>query len=365
VTSDLVHEIIANPQDQFSVKILSLREVRNLNEGKLAQALSYACRPGRPKGTPRVKGLYLFGPSEATRRKLAEGKSKWRDCFGEEEADPDEGEAPSASNWYATNPVGGPVSGAGYNANVRLAMLAYCAKLIAFDAVLCTSPRHAMSSVVSRATSPTAAHAAGLTYSAVEIATYALGACAGCGSAKEDWTEWDVRPAGSVSRSARRSDAEDAHAEGPWEVGRYPLLSPPPLHASSVRAAMWPPEQALRSERCQFRNMEKHGPRFIPRCWGCIASRYCTRCRRWWCERCLPDPRVERVDVVQSAQSVSDTVSKYGLRSGAAWTEGAWPIVQICGQAWTGRGVCRGNCAVVDLRETLMRDGSEQAFELP
>ncbi|ROW06686.1 hypothetical protein VPNG_06752 [Cytospora leucostoma] len=62
VTAELVHEIINDPS--FPVRILSLREVKNLNEPKLRAVLQMAVRPSRPEGTPRLKGLYIFGAKD-------------------------------------------------------------------------------------------------------------------------------------------------------------------------------------------------------------------------------------------------------------------------------------------------------------
>lgn len=62
VTFELCSEILLD--DTYNVRILSIRDVTNLNENKLRHALSYACRPGRPEGTPRLKGLYIFGTGD-------------------------------------------------------------------------------------------------------------------------------------------------------------------------------------------------------------------------------------------------------------------------------------------------------------
>ncbi|KAG6032327.1 hypothetical protein E4U41_007241 [Claviceps citrina] len=63
VTSDLCHEIINDPS--YSVRVLSIRDVRNLNQAKLRGALQYACRPSRPESSPRLKAIYVFGSKEA------------------------------------------------------------------------------------------------------------------------------------------------------------------------------------------------------------------------------------------------------------------------------------------------------------
>ena len=72
VTSELVHDILIDPS--YAVRILSLRDVKNLNEHKLRASLKYVCRPSRPKGTPKLKGLYIFGPKDATPGSLSKGK---------------------------------------------------------------------------------------------------------------------------------------------------------------------------------------------------------------------------------------------------------------------------------------------------
>jgi hypothetical protein len=61
VTADLVSEIIC--LDSLNARILPIREVQNLNERKLQQAL-YAIRPSRPSNTPQLEALYFFGPKE-------------------------------------------------------------------------------------------------------------------------------------------------------------------------------------------------------------------------------------------------------------------------------------------------------------
>ncbi|KAJ3485948.1 hypothetical protein NLG97_g6715 [Lecanicillium saksenae] len=62
VTADFCHDIINDPK--FNVRLLSIRDVKNLNHGKLRGALQYACRPSRD-GSPRLKGVYLFGPRDS------------------------------------------------------------------------------------------------------------------------------------------------------------------------------------------------------------------------------------------------------------------------------------------------------------
>jgi len=70
VPADLVREIIA--EDRFNVRILSVRQCKHLNERKLNQVLRYAVRPSRPVGTPKLKGLYFFGPKDAPTNALSQ-----------------------------------------------------------------------------------------------------------------------------------------------------------------------------------------------------------------------------------------------------------------------------------------------------
>ncbi|KAH0564826.1 hypothetical protein GP486_001786 [Trichoglossum hirsutum] len=62
VTAELVQEIICDAS--YNVRILSIREVKDLDERKLMQVLNYAVRPSRAPDTPKLKGLYIFGPRD-------------------------------------------------------------------------------------------------------------------------------------------------------------------------------------------------------------------------------------------------------------------------------------------------------------
>jgi len=59
----LLTDILCN--DAYNVRILSLRGVRKLGDEKLIRLLRYIIKPGRPEGTPRLRGLYYFTPIEA------------------------------------------------------------------------------------------------------------------------------------------------------------------------------------------------------------------------------------------------------------------------------------------------------------
>ena len=65
VTAELVREIICD--ESLNIRILSIRDVQYLNDKSLQQVLRYVVRAGRPAGTPRLKGLYYFGPKDSAR----------------------------------------------------------------------------------------------------------------------------------------------------------------------------------------------------------------------------------------------------------------------------------------------------------
>ena len=53
---------------------------------------------------------------------------------------------------------------------------------------------------------------------------------------------------------------------------RFPLLAPPPLHSSTIKAAKTP--------------FPGFGDKMLLRCTDCLRSRYCENCHKWWCEDC-------------------------------------------------------------------------------
>ncbi|EFQ36373.1 uncharacterized protein GLRG_11518 [Colletotrichum graminicola M1.001] len=254
VTAELCHEIILDPA--YSVRLLSIRGVKNLNERKLCGALQYACRPSRPEGMPRLKGMYVFG---AKHTPLLSTTAP--------------GIAPSAASHAP------PISaGSGWNAKSQQALtfslrtegedwyqkkgriisrplvdewantLVDCHGIIAFDALACTGPHHMNSPAYAKVRVPPAArHWA--------VATIALGGCAGCGAAPEGMTVHNGTPA--IQR---------------------PLLAPPPLTTSSVKAATTP-----------FIGPGSNSS-FVARCVDCLRERYCAGCHKWWCEECYQTP---------------------------------------------------------------------------
>jgi hypothetical protein len=236
VTSDLCHELINDTS--YSIRILSIRDVKNLNSAKLRGALQYACRPSRPEKSPRLKALYVFGPKEAPAvsadaQSISSGwNHKSHQALASLERDGDA--------WWSKKGriINRPISQEWINCMVA------CEGLIALDAVLCQGPRHRNSPAFGRPLT--------LADNEPAVASYAVAGCDSCGSA----------PEGIVTESTRTPQC-------------LPLLSPLPIMASSVRAAT-----------CS----SQKGQSFVPRCFDCLRERYCTCCDKWWCESCYQLP---------------------------------------------------------------------------
>jgi hypothetical protein len=270
VTSELISEIILD--DSFNVRLLSIREVQNLNERKLMQALEYSVRPTRPDGMPRLQGLYIFGkkdvpspfkpqrlaaPNKQTARighaRVPDGvtsvqgaqigaqlNQRSRDALsfslGAHTYDMDEGlpvvfAKPPMRGWAET-------------------MLA-CKGLVSFDAVLCTGPRHTLKSKEPGTGQLHWYEEHSLHLPAAVAKTGLLGCCS-CGLAPE----YAARPVNTSSD----------------DVG---LLISPPLHSSSLRAARKPLVSGSEGTTC-----------LVARCEDCLRGRYCESCHKWWCEDC-------------------------------------------------------------------------------
>ncbi|RYP10936.1 hypothetical protein DL764_000372 [Monosporascus ibericus] len=272
VTAELVNDILVDPG--FRVRVLSIREVRNLNEQKLMQSLRYACRPTRPEGTPRLHALYVFGkkdapvPSPSSRGSAGGGATAgasvgagWnhRSQHALKESMRAEGD-----DWYHKR---GRVLGRAVGDRWAETLLD-CRGVIRFDAVLCTAPCHQNSPAFGRV--PGGDGGSGAARSPWAVASFAVGGCASCGSAPEGFTVYGESPAETL-----------------------PLLLPVPLHSSTLRSATCP--RAVGSEGGDGEGGEGRGARFVPRCLECIRERYCFSCDQWWCEACYQVPSREEL----------------------------------------------------------------------
>jgi hypothetical protein len=276
VPADLVREIIA--EERFNVRILSLRECKHLNQTKLQQVLRYAVRPGRPDGAPKLRGLYIFGRRDSPQPPRAKKDLPNRNAphapagvLGSEGAQiGSEWNLRSSATLYDSLPSddqhrwydrsGRVLTG---TTSAWADTLYDCEGSISFDAVLCRGPRHNITTTTSK------------DFLKPTIAGVALGqqGCETCGSCPE----------------------------GPAVFGQtneksLPLLAPPPLHASTVRAAQRP-----ETTTGTF-------PPLIVRCEDCLRGRWCERCNRSWCETCYQEP-VSRTAAPQTMLPTAPTTN--------------------------------------------------------
>ncbi|KAL2355336.1 hypothetical protein BJ546DRAFT_1025615 [Cryomyces antarcticus] len=258
VPAELVNQIVS--EDRFRVHILSIREVKNLNERKLQQVLLHAVRDSRPVGALKLKGLYFFGPKPhrssnapakaAARPSAVQSPTGVTSSEGAQigaEWNQRSSTALSSSlvrtqdEWYQP---AGRIFPRSFSPEWATTLQA-CSGKIAFNAVLCRGPRH-------NPESPSWLRPA--------IATIALGptGCGGCGTCPES----------------------PALFHGPsWSTQHFPLLDPIPIHSYTLDAARTPATPRLSSP-----------PPLIVRCEDCLRGRWCERCNKWWCESCYQEP---------------------------------------------------------------------------
>ncbi|KAK1251522.1 hypothetical protein MKX07_007001 [Trichoderma sp. CBMAI-0711] len=176
VTSELCHEIINDAS--FNVRILSIREVKNLNHGKLRQTLQYACRPTRRAGSPKLQALYVFGTRDMLTSELQSNPSRMSISAGWNKRS----QSALASSLQHQGDVWwhhkGRILPRPVTQDWASCMLA-CQGIIAFDAVLCHGPRHRNSPAYTGGSDLDSTPA---------VATYSLAGCEGCHDAPEGVT---------------------------------------------------------------------------------------------------------------------------------------------------------------------------------
>ncbi|KAM4062707.1 ubiquitin fusion degradation protein (Ufd1) [Hirsutella rhossiliensis] len=283
VTSELCHEIINDAS--FSVRILSIRDVKNLNQSKLRGALQYACRRTRPENSPKLRALYIFGSRDPSDTAPNAGQyhcaSVSVDWNHRSQMALTSSLRPDGDAWWSKR---GRIISRLISDEWASCMVA-CEGIIAFDAVLCQGPRHRNSHAFGKTSFPADSGPA--------AATFAVSGCENCGTAPE-----------GLAHPASTSPAS------------LPLLAPPPILSSSIRAATSP--------------QLPHQP-FVARCMDCLRERYCIACHKWWCEACykLPGqvqadissvivvddeddslPALESLELVQTATKIKSRISK-------------------------------------------------------
>ncbi|TVY44407.1 hypothetical protein LSUB1_G002064 [Lachnellula subtilissima] len=295
VTADLITEIIC--RDSFNVRILSIREVQNLNERKLQQALLYAIRPSRPSGTLKLEALYFFGPKDALpvsrfRKHInsyppgiapidtvpsyggvihslgAQIGARWNEKSGDTLADEIER---SGDKWYRN-------SGKVILKEPSLEWaetLRACQGIISFDAVLCRGPRHSESVAIGKDLPSSHWYQHQDAHLSPRVATHAIEGCCVCGTSPEGFSYFGT-----------------SHME------QFPLLAPPPLLASTAKSAKAPTRADTLSKK------------LLVRCLDCLRNRFCESCHKWWCEDCYEVPTLiaHLSTPVQSSEFVASTL---------------------------------------------------------
>lgn len=269
VPADLVTEIITH--DSFNVRVLSIRDAQHLNERKLQQALLYSIRSSRPPNTPKLQGLYIFGPKDTSfsrsRRRinkcLAEtAEANTRPSFGgvvssqgaqigaqwniKSEDALAEDMARNGDKWFEkTGKIFPKVPSLEWAEVIQA-----CQGIISFDAVLCSGPRHSSLAAVESKSTKWYHHSD--YFLPPKVASHALDGCSGCGRAPEGFAHVGFSP-----------------------NDRFPLVAPPPLHASTIKSAKIPPHSGCEPEK-----------KLMVRCMDCLRARFCESCHQWWCEDC-------------------------------------------------------------------------------
>lgn len=287
VPADLVQEIVSTT----NVRILSIREAKQLNQAKLIQVLKYAVRPSRPSGMPMLRGLYVFGPKDGQRhytRKdaLCSAVQGYTDGVTSSEGaqigatwNPKSHDSLTSSltrctdRWY--QPSGKMFSIAvPYRAPWAEALQA-CEGIIAFDAILCGGPRHDAAKYYS--STPVEDSGRNGSWLVPMVANVALGyGCVECKSSSEGPVIYETS-----------------------ETSRLPLLDPPLRHSSAMKDAQRP---TLISGSTY--------PSLYARCEECLTARWCERCLKWWDERCYPPKVTDRriSEVREAAMALDPTV---------------------------------------------------------
>ena len=308
VPADLVREILA--EDRYNVRILSIRECKNLNQAKLQQVLRYIVRPTRAEGTPKLKGLYFFGPKDTMRSVVCQQRETVLPSLGVMESQGAQIGAEwnrrssaaletcicdDETRWYGSTgrALKRPLSD-------WPETLQACKGLIAFDAVLCRGPRHDISKTDSQS------------FLQPAIATVALGShgCESCGSCPEG--------------PAIFSQSPESH---------LPLLSPPPTHSSTLHAAQYPQNSAS----------HRSFPPLILRCEDCLRGRWCERCNRFWCEDCYKEPisRIQRTEMQQL--ELREEIRQDGVENITRYAGGSGPQVKVYSK------LCVEHCLVSEM----------------
>ena len=255
--------------EPFNVRIISIRNVKNLQERKLMEVIERACSPNRTQN-PKVKGIYFFCKTESIGSKTGARHMPNASVAGSagptgasEGVTNSLGAALGAMPFPARLPYDGPdpwyaASGAlikppvtaTWNAGDWGRILELASGLIAFDAVLCRAPNHDAvihDQIHTHHKNDPNYHEYYIPAKLPRIAAVALGP-GGC----------------QICHSA---------PEGPVKFGKMlPLLSPPPLHSSLI----------IDAQRVRSNGVDTADLPFYARCKACLLHRWCEGCGKFW-----------------------------------------------------------------------------------
>ena len=275
VPSTIIEHILCS--ERYQIRLLSLRTVNRIPEDDVLRILYHLIRPARPKGTPKLRGLYVFGhPSLFQKVYNSQEVIEGPEVIGITASigaqlgtsnridHADQFRKPFGEDPYSDSPYSvlgtAEVLGAKWVASEWPELLEACRGLIAFDAVLCRHNRETFPDPRPR------------------VATVRLTGCKSC----EGCPEGPVYPGSPADH--------------------LPLLSPPPLHSSKVEVA-----QRIDTNGQPY-------PPLILRCRICLKDRWCERCNVWWCESCYTIPKNRGPTKGDPASTVLGPVSKEDIK---------------------------------------------------
>jgi hypothetical protein len=254
------------------IRLLSLLNVRSFDRLDFQNLIDDIFRGGRRSDGPCLEGIYYFGAPLISNKfqdpHVEEKVSATSAATLTEESTPLKAEE-DLDPWYLCSKVAfqPPEIESLYSALLRVTQ-----GVLVWDAILCRAPRH------------TYPHER---FIVPPIASVALGP-AGC----------------HICHSS---------PEGPGSaVNQLPLLSPPPLHSSSIKVCQDIPSNHQRIDPMPF----------YARCYNCLKHRWCASCNKWWCENCYQfgGPNCYKENNARGRDSAGAKVGTYLFAMNCPWT---------------------------------------------
>jgi hypothetical protein len=258
IHSDTLRDILLDGACQ--IRLLSLLGVWGLDRIEFQSLIDDIFRGGRRGDGPRLEGIYYFGAPLVSKKFQEQVDDESTLATAAKESG-----SPSTDDdlntWYRHSQVAFQAPRIEFDS----ALLRVTQGVVVWDAVLCRAPRH------------TYPHDR---FIVPAIASVALGPT-GC----------------HICHSS---------PEGPGRtVNQLPLLSPPPLHSSSIKVA-----QEIPSDKKYIAPLP-----FYARCVNCLKNRWCACCNKWWCEDCYQagGPNCYVLNNITGPSSAGSKVRSYPL----------------------------------------------------